>query len=112
MAQSPFEVLAAQRRELGADGFSVLFLLLARLDFDNHIYVSQKEMCAKLGMAQPNVSRAIHRLLDIGVIDEGPRVGRCRSYRLNPSYGWKGRPENHRAALKDRMRSARMKVVA
>ena len=35
-------------------------------------------------------------LLDVGVIFEGPKVGRSKTYRLNEQFGWKGTVTNHK----------------
>ena len=40
-------------------------------------------------------------LLDVGVIFEGPKVGRSKTYRLNEQFGWKGTVTNHKKALKN-----------
>ncbi|EBJ1927858.1 hypothetical protein DP473_24880, partial [Salmonella enterica] len=48
-----------------------------------------------------NVSRSIKGLINLGVIIEGPKIGRSKSYRLNPQFGWKGTVSNHKKALKN-----------
>ncbi|EAV6897715.1 hypothetical protein FA598_25430, partial [Salmonella enterica] len=47
------------------------------------------------------VSRAIRHLLEFGIILEGPKIGRSKTYRLNPQFGWKGTVSNHKKALKN-----------
>lgn len=98
-------LLAIAKADLGAEAYRVFFLLCARLDFENFIAVSQTEIAKELGMKRPNVSRAVRRLVDAGVLIKGPRVGRNLTYRLNPSVGWKGRGSNHRRALDEAAKS-------
>jgi len=97
---SPMRALAGLRKELGADGYAVLFALLERLNFENAIHVVQKEIAEELGMLQPNVSRSIKKLLELGVLLEGPKFGRNRTYKLNPAYGWRGSAKSHQKALR------------
>ncbi len=89
------------KADLGDQARRVLFMLLAKVEFENYIVVSQSEMAKELGMPLPNFSRAVSRLTDEGVILRGPKVGRMGSLKLNPEYGWKGTAKNHVIALDD-----------
>lgn len=93
MSQNALKVLASELHKV--EDYRVLMALLARLDFDNHILVSQTEVAAELGMLRPNVARAVKRLVDLGVILKGDKAGTTRTYRLNPSFGWKGSAQSH-----------------
>ena len=98
MAQGAMEMLAAS--DLRGDDLRVLLLLMARLDFENLISLEQTAVAEKLGMLRPNVNRSIKRLVEIGCLLEGPKIGRSRTYKLNPSYGWKGSGKEHQKALR------------
>jgi hypothetical protein len=98
MAQCALEMLAAS--DLRGDDLRVLLLLLGRLDFENLIQLEQSEIAIKMGMQRPHVNRSMKRLKDLGCILEGPKIGRSRTYRLNPSYGWKGSGKSHQKALR------------
>jgi hypothetical protein len=80
--------LAALR--LTGETYSVMLYLMGRLSYDNWINVTQADIGKKLGIAQPNVARAMKVLLEKSVILEGPRKGRCHTYRLNCAVGYKG----------------------
>ena len=82
------EILAAL--PLTGEQHKVLWALIAKLDFDNYIRVSQAELSDTLGIKQPNITRAIKALLKYNVIVEGPRAGLHKTYRLNPNIGHKG----------------------
>ncbi|WP_227633436.1 hypothetical protein [Klebsiella pneumoniae] len=75
--------------------------LIADLDYENYIQVAQIDIADALKMQKTNVSSAIKNLIDFGIIIEGPRIGRSKTYRLNPQFGWKGTVSNHRKALKN-----------
>ena len=109
MNQDALRVLAKEVDSIS--DFKVLFELLAVLDYENLIQVSQVEIAEALGMRRQNVHRSIKRLVELGCLLEGPRIGRSMSYRLNPSFGWKGSAANHKKALKDRMDEKGFSVV-
>ncbi|EEB8093211.1 hypothetical protein GI007_24105 [Salmonella enterica] len=93
--------LKALAKELNGEQFKVLMMLLAELDYENFIQVAQIEIAEEIGMQKTHVSRAIRNLIDLGIIFEGPKIGRSRSYRLNPEFGWKGTVNNHKKALRN-----------
>jgi len=111
MAQGAMEMLAAS--DLRGDDLRVLLLLMARLDFENLISLEQTAVADKLGMQKQNVNRSIKRLVEIGCLLEGPKIGRSRTYKLNPAYGWKGSGKEHRKALRtsEKAKAAGLSVV-
>jgi hypothetical protein len=109
MAQDPLMKLA--QADLGDVARRVLFALLAKLDFENWLSISHADLGRQLGIKRPNISRAVARLIEEGVLLLGPRVGIKGTYRLNPAYGWKGSARGHQEALQERMRARGMSVV-
>ena len=95
---------------LGLGEYRVLWMLFVYLDFENHLVISQAVIARELGMQRQNVQRAIKRLIEIGTLLEGPKIGQNRSYQLNPEFGWMGSAENHVKAL-DEHRRKRMKAA-
>jgi predicted transcriptional regulator len=85
--------------ELNHDQMRVLMALLADLDYENYIQVAQIDIANALRMQKTHVSRAVKNLLEFGIILEGPKIGRSKTYRLNPQFGWKGTINNHKKAL-------------
>lgn len=86
---------------LNGEQLRVLLALLAELDYENFIQVAQADIADVLRINKVNVSRSIKALLELGVILQGPKIGRSYSYRLDPSFGWKGTVPNHKKALKN-----------
>ncbi|MEB0775664.1 helix-turn-helix transcriptional regulator, partial [Citrobacter portucalensis] len=82
--------------ELNHDQMRVLMALLADLDYENYIQVAQIDIAEALRMQKTHVSRAIKNLIEFGIIIEGPKIGRSKTYRLNPQFGWKGTVSNHK----------------
>lgn len=98
MAQNALDLLATS--DLRGDDLKVLLYLLGRLDFENLIQIEQVGIASKLGLHKAAVSRSIRHLLAQGCVLEGPKIGRSRTYRLNPHYGWKGSAKEHQKALR------------
>ena len=78
------------KEKLPVEQSSVFLYLLGRVDFDNYLMVSQKEMAKELNIKQQNISRAIRNLCEREIIIEGPRLGLNKTYRLNPYVAHKG----------------------
>jgi DNA-binding transcriptional regulator GbsR (MarR family) len=78
--------------------------LYSKLDFENFIQQSQKDIAEGLGMKKENVSRAMRVLTSKQIVLEGPKVGRSKCFRLNPNYGWKGKVKTLQEARREQMR--------
>lgn len=81
----------AMNKELTRNDLRVYHALVARLDFKNWILVSQADVAAMTGIAQPNVSKSMKKLRDQGIIEKGPKKGTSQSYRLNDVFAWRGK---------------------
>ena len=97
MAQEAMMMLA--QSNLTGNDMKVMWAMLARLDYENLIQVNQAEVSEQVGMNRHNVNRSIKKLIELGVILEGVKIGISRSYRLNPNFGWKGSAKGHREVL-------------
>jgi hypothetical protein len=109
MAQEPLMTLA--QADLGKEAMRVLFAVLSKLDYENWISINQAELGRSLGIRSSNMSRAIARLVNEGVLLAGPKLQAKGTYSLNPRYGWKGSAKGHQAALLDRMRAKGISVI-
>ena len=101
MAQDTLKTINSKRKELGFEGVVVFNSLMARLDFENFIQVSQSEIAKELEMKPSNVSRAVKKLLDLGFIRRGPKVGHSSTFQLHPDLAWKGKPKAHFTAREE-----------
>lgn len=99
------------KADLGDEARRVLFVLLGHVEYENFIVVPQSKMAEVIGMAKSHFSRAVARLVDEGIIERGPKVGRMVSLRLNPSYGWKGTAKNHVIALDEARKARDLRVI-
>src|SRR5919198_6131181 len=76
----------AKDKEITGECYRVLMILLGQLDFENWIYVSQKEMAEFLGLQKSQVSRAIRLLVEKGILLRSSPIRGSHGYRLNPYY--------------------------
>ena len=72
--------------------YAVLMILLSRLEYENWIRVSQRTIAEELNLTQPQVSRAIKKLVEKNILikEQDPSDERRSLCRFNPSFGWKG----------------------
>lgn len=110
MAQDTLKRLNAERKTLGLEGIVVFNALMTRLDFENYIQVSQADIAEEVQMKPSNVSKAVSKLLSLGFIRQGPKVGRSYTYQLHPELAWKGRGNNHFKA-REAARAAGWQVI-
>lgn len=89
MFQNPALWLGQQK--MTGEQYSGLFALFNKLDFDNYLRVSLKEISELLQMQPAHVSRAMKLLKDKKIIVEGPRAGLNKTYCLNPYIAHKGK---------------------
>lgn len=94
----------AQDKELSGEPLRVLLYLMSKIDYENYLQVMQKRISEDLDMHKVNVSKAIKMLVDKGIILEGPKIGQCKTYRLNEHYGWKGKVKNLQKASAERFK--------
>ena len=92
-SQESLEIIAKDR-DLTGEAHRVLWYLLSRLDFENWIQVTQREIAEELGLKKQNASRSISLLESKRIIIRGPKIGRSYAFRLNPYFGWKGKIRN------------------
>ena len=101
MSQDATDYIAENIRTV--DDYRVLMKLASKLDFENLICISAVEVAQELKMKPSNFSRSVRRLKELGILIEGPRVGKSKTYRLNPNVGWKGSAKNHKNALRQHL---------
>ena len=99
------------QQDMTGEQYKVLFALFNKLDFNNYLRVSRKEIADALQMKATNVSRAMKVLKDKNIIVEGPPAGKFKTYRLNPYVAHKGTNRNtsildFKVALKNKGKSA------
>lgn len=106
--QEAFGILS---ENLEGEEFRVLIQIMIHMNENNLIQIQQADIAKELEIKPPQVSKAIKRLRELEVILEEPRIGKNKTYRFNPAFGWKGETSSHNEALRKRMKEIGMKVV-
>ncbi len=83
-------VAVAKDKDIKGETHRVLWFIGGILDFENWVQLSVTEIAKELDMHQPDVSKAMKKLENKGIILRGPKVGRSYAFMLNPEFGWKG----------------------
>jgi len=92
-SQEALKLLAVDK-DLTGETYKVLLYLFSILDFENWIQIPQTEIAKELHIHRQHVNRAIKKLESKEILLKGPKLGRSYSFRLNPNFGWKGKPIN------------------
>ena len=85
--------IIAEDKEITKEALRVFMKILSELEFENYITIKQVAIAEKLGMQKTNVSKAMKQLVDKGIIFK-VKEGATTGYKLNPTYGWKGKVSN------------------
>jgi len=106
--------LLARDKELTGETYKVLLYLFSILDFENWIQIPQTEIAKELEIHKQHINRAIKKLESKEILLKGPKLGRSYSFRLNPYFGWKGKPINlekyRREKEQERLENLKKKV--
>ena len=92
ISQQAFQT-AAKDPDLTLEPKNVLMYLFGKLDFENFIQVPQVQIAKELNLHKQAVNRAIRLLEKKEILVVGPKVGKSKTWRLNPNYGFKGNPK-------------------
>ena len=92
------------KHDLSSREWRVLAYMMSKLDFENFIHVAQADIVDALALDKGNVSKCVKRLIELGIIIKGPKVGRASTFRLSPDFGWKGRIKNLNQYRREQMR--------
>lgn len=81
--------------------FKVLFYVLGNMEYENIFQQSQGRIAESLGMQQPNVSKAIKKLIAKDYIRIIGNIGKVNIYRVSPYLALKSRAKNLAPMLAD-----------
>ncbi|MFW5804361.1 MAG: helix-turn-helix transcriptional regulator [bacterium] len=88
--QMSFEALA--KLDLTGTDLKVLLFILARLDYDNFVQITQQNIANLLNIKQPKICKAINKLVKMKILNK-EKIGTSNYYMLNAEIAWKGKPE-------------------
>jgi predicted transcriptional regulator len=77
----------AMNLDLEGMDLRVFLYMSPRLNFEKPVHVPQIEIATGLGKQTTHISRAVRRLMEVGVLIAGPGGTRASEWMLNPDYG-------------------------
>lgn len=92
-AQKAFTQLACDP-DLNGGELKTFMYLMGKLDFENYILVTKKEVEEQTGYSRKTIIAAFNTLEKKGILIPGPKFGRTSTWRLDPNYGFKGNPKD------------------
>lgn len=95
--------ILARDREITGEAFRIFHLLIANMDYENRILLTQSEVGKELAIKQQNVNKAFKLLVSKGIIVEDRVYGRTKTYRLSADFGWKGTVASYRSYMADQI---------
>lgn len=98
--QEAFETYSKDKSISGAKR-RVLEFLLAKMDYENEVYETQRDLAEELETTQQEISKSVRSLEEAGYIKIIPTKGTVYIYRINPNLAWKGSTKNREKALED-----------
>lgn len=85
--------------------------LIGEIGFGNYVFVNQAEMGRKLKIARSHISSAIKRLINLGILIQGPKNGRSNTYMVNPSFCFSGSLSNGIKARNEVIKNGKAKIL-
>lgn len=102
-------------KDLSKESWLIFWMLCGHVSLQgNKVVVNQAEVGRLMGLPRQSVQRAIKQLLEVGLILEGPKEKRSRTYSLNPEVVFRGSAKDHEREIekyRKKRTKARMKVL-
>ena len=80
----------AEENVLTQTEYRVRDWLMGTIGIGNYVYVNQAEMARRLRIERATASRAIKRLIELGILLRGPKSGRSNTYMVSPAFCFAG----------------------
>ncbi|MDR1242343.1 MAG: hypothetical protein LBM00_06140 [Deltaproteobacteria bacterium] len=101
---------AADRRFSETD-FRVRDYLLCKVGIGNYVHISQTEASKYLNIAQSNISTSIKKLIELGVILQGPSKGKFKTYQINPALAFAGKLVRGISERKNAIKQGKARII-
>ena len=102
---------AEMERPLTQTEYRVRDWLMGTIGIGNYVHVNQAEMARRLRIQRADASRAIKRLISLGILIQGPKSGRSNTYMVSPAFCFSGGLGNGLKARKEIIKKHKAKVI-
>lgn len=99
-------------RSISPRSKEILLYIIGQMDFENWVMIEQTTIAAKFDMHRQHVNRAIKELLTRGYLEQGPKLGRINSYKVDLQLVWKGKAINRQNEIAKKWRESDPKAGA
>lgn len=102
---------AEMERPLTQTEYRVRDWLMGTIGIGNYVHVNQAEMARRLRIQRADASRAIKRLIELGILIQGPKSGRSNTYMVSPAFCFSGGLGNGLKARNEAIKQHKAKVI-
>lgn len=81
---------AEMEKPLTQTEYRVRDWIMGTIGIGNYVYINQAEMARRLRIQRADASRAIKRLIEEGILLQGPKSGKNNTYMVSPAFCFKG----------------------
>lgn len=81
---------AKYEKPLTQTEYRVRDYIMGTIGIGNMCFINQSEVARQLKIQRADVSRAIKRLISLGIVIAGPKSGRSLTYMINPGFCFAG----------------------
>ena len=83
-------------KDLSGNDLRVFLAILANLEFENILNLSQQELSDQLGIHRPAIAKSLKKLISKGYLQIIDTAGRKNIYMLNPHIAFRSRAKNYK----------------
>ena len=102
---------AKMDKPLSQTEYRVRDMLLGSIHIGNWAIVNQAELARQLRVQRADVSRAISRLIELGIVLRGEKIGRNSQYMISPGFAFKGGLAEGQRSVKKAQKDHKSKVL-
>ena len=102
---------AQNEKPLTQTEYRVRDMLLGSIGLGNWAIVNQAEIARRIRVNRADVSKAIKRLIELGIVIQGGKVGRNNQYMISPAFCFKGSIGEGQKLVKEAIKQHKTKVI-
>lgn len=91
--------------------YRVRDMLLGSIGLGNWALVNQAEIARRIRVDRARVSQAIKRLIELGIVIQGEKIGRNHQYMISPAFCFKGSIGKGQKLVKEAVKQHKAKVI-
>lgn len=102
---------AEMEKPLSQTEYRVRDWLMGTIGIGNCVHINQAEMSRRLRIERATASRAIKRLIELGILIQGPKSGKSNTYMVSPAFCFSGGLGNGVKQRSEAIEKGKAKVI-